>query len=384
MQLTKDADVIIVGGGPAGATAAYLLRKQGLDILVIEKDIYPREKLCGGMITRKTTQLIERVFGETVEQLDQQGIVEFSTHDYEIRTTRKSLQAGKTTYPSVFVDRKAYDQHLIHKAKEIGVKVIEGERVLRVEAANCQVATEKGMKYSARFLLGADGVNSIVRNSIPENHRREKAWRKNLATTMEVFLPPDKMSQKINHPILYFGLVDGGYGWVFPNSDKLVIGVGGLPRRRNNFPAALKRLATLAGYTGTQLPKAAGHHIPYGNFLRSPGAGTTLLLGDAAGLVDPFLGEGIYYAQRSGELAAESIMEAIQSGNEKATTDIYARKIGEKMLKELQAIKTYRGLLFRFLEFFGYDSLQFVIKIIGEERSSRLIHGLVSYRLFDQ
>ncbi len=382
MPNDRDTEVIIVGGGPAGATAAYLLRKQGIQVLVIEKDRLPRKKPCGGMLTRKTTKLVERVFGETVEQLDAQGLVEYSTHDFEIRTSQKTLMTGQTTYPSVLVDRKDYDLHLIQKARALGAKVMDGQRVVKVDAVHCQVTTAAGEVFRGRFLLGADGVYSLVRRSIPKLHKRVKAWRKNLATTLEVFPSIDEISPKITRPILFFGLVDRGYGWIFPNRDRLVLGVGGLEERNNDFPEALNKLLTLAGYKGEKSPKPAGYHVPYGNHLRSPGSGRTLLLGDAAGLVDPFLGEGIYYAQRSGELAAESIREAILVGEDASASKIYTHKIRMDIHRELRTIKTYRWLLFHFLEITRYEGLKYVLRIIGMERASQLIHGLISYRTF--
>ncbi len=380
MPEIPEHDVLIAGGGPAGATAAYLLAQQGLDVVVIDKSIFPRKKLCGGLITTKTLRLLERVFGETLETLKQKKIINYITDSYEVRLKNTLFAAGKAEPPFVLVDRSIYDGYLLNKAKESGTTVIEGEFVKQVDPSAHAVVTASGKIFKAKFIVGADGVNSRVRKALPEDLIRLKEWKDNLGAGLEVFIPRSEIERQFDCPVVYFGLVNWGYAWIFPNQEQLAIGVGAIAHRNENLRGSLQSLLTMAGYKKRSGAEILGHPVPYGNFLSHPAKGPLLLAGDAAGFVDPFLGEGIFYAQRSAELAARSIQEALQEGS--LTERTYPAYLQADILKELAFIRLGRRLVFGAAPILGYSPLRMIYHILGPQRIIDIVQGIRYYRVY--
>jgi len=376
----NDFDVIVVGCGPAGATVSYLLRLQGFEVLAIDKDNFPRPKLCGGLLTYKTLNLLHRVYGDTLATLQEKKIIEYMSYSYELRTQQSLLKSGRTKFLSVLVNRLVYDNYLLERAKNVGVKVLEGDRVASVDQANSCVTTVAGKKLQANIIIGADGVNSIVRKAIPKKQFNSKKWRGNLATGIEVSVLREEVSDFISGPVIYFGIVKWGYGWVFPNKESLVVGVGCLNPKNNDLKGALDKILSLLGYKPRKTYKLLGHPIPYGNFLEKPAYKSILLLGDAAGLVDPLMGEGIYYAQRSAEIAAMCIKEFIHIDDKSKLAIKYTRALNSSIIPELVAINKFRWFIFTMNDLFGLKALKLILNVIGPLRFSELVHGVRSYR----
>jgi len=141
-QQSVDYDVTIVGGGPGGSTAGYLLKRLGLKVQIIDKDVFPRQKLCGGILTFKTFKLLKRVFGETVESLLDKHIINYTTNHFEINYKVKRIMSNNISqFPFYLVDRIVYDNFLLDKAKEIGVDVIEGDKVEKVNLNTYEISS---------------------------------------------------------------------------------------------------------------------------------------------------------------------------------------------------------------------------------------------------
>ena len=366
-------DVVIVGGGPAGATAAYLLKLQNLDVVVIDKSTFPRPKLCGGLITYKTLQLLRRVYGETLETLQKKHIIEYVANSYEIKIGNRPFASSAADPPFVLVDRSVYDAYLLDRAKEIGVTVMEGDPVTHIDPSNRQVLTSSGRVLQARFILGADGVNSRVRQCLPETRFNQKRWKSNLGAGLEVFIPRSDLEAEIKSPAICFGWVNWGYAWIFPNRERVVVGLGGLARHNKSMKKSLQALVSSLGNIKGPLPQPFGHPVPYGNFLSSPAFGSILLLGDAAGLVDPFLGEGIYYAQRSAELAARCIQEEMHDGDCVEVT--YPPILQGSMLGKFTFMKRWRWALFGLSANVSYFPLRLFLRVLGTGRAYELVQG---------
>ena len=130
MKSNTQYDVIIVGGGPAGSTAGYLLAGFGYSVLILDKKIFPRDKLCGGLTTYKTRKLLERVFDETETSLIKKNIFDFSALKYELRYKNRFMYNREVALPFYFVKRIVYDDFLLDKAKDAGVTAKEGEAVV--------------------------------------------------------------------------------------------------------------------------------------------------------------------------------------------------------------------------------------------------------------
>ena len=390
MSRTAEYDVIIAGGGPAGATAGYMLGTAGLTVLIIDKSVFPREKLCGGLITHKTVRLLERVFGESALSLKNKGIIIHESDGYEVRTRSSAIVRGKGASPFFFLDRSGYDHYLLEKARMAGADVIVGDGIRYLDVLKSEVTTVSGRRFSAGFIIGADGVNSRIRRSFATDLFGRHDWSGSLAAAFEIFPERNAVKKQLDHPVLYYGFVDWGYGWVFPVGDRLRVGMCALKKKnRKKVITAFRDFLSVMDIKGAHEEKMRGYVLPYGCFLPSPVFRNVLLVGDAAGFADPLLGEGIFYAQRSAELASQAILGAKQENmgiSQRATDDIqkltaahYMRSLQKDIMPELVYAGKIQDTIFSCLKRFDYLPLRILMNMFGD-MPIEAVHGIRSYR----
>ena len=291
-----DYDAIVVGAGPAGSTLARLLARAGARVLLLDRVSFPRDKPCGGGVSLRAASRLELDLSSVTEQTI-----------FNVRVSYRLGNAFRHHYPQPLVymtQRCRLDAFLAEQAAGAGVEFHDDEPVRTVDVNDHRVVvrTEKGA-YTARALAAADGVNGIVGRSTGT------APRVDLAVALEGNVPlPQGPPQRWQETVaLNLGGLPGGYGWVFPKSDHLNVGVGAwrwfAPNLRGHLAALCRRYA----FPPETLRDVRGHHLP----VRRPGSpivrGPVLSVGDAAGLVDPLSGEGIHTAVQSAGLAARAI-----------------------------------------------------------------------------
>ncbi len=369
-------DAVVVGGGPSGSSAAMVLAKAGARVAVLDQRVFPRPKLCGGLITWKTVRALEHVFGEDENSLKERGIINNSSNQYAIYYRDKLLHSDQVSYPFHFVDREVFDHELVCKAEQAGVRFLFGEKATRVSASEGWAATASGKTIRGRYIIGADGANSLVRRSMPLDR---VAWRRNLASTIEISIPASRFPFAPDHPSLYIGYVDAGYCWVFPHRDKVVVGVCGLNRSNANFRPLFTEFLRSLGLAGWKDIPFIGHPLPYGNFLRNPCFQKTLLCGDAGGFVEPLLGEGIFYALTTGRYAAEAVLQG--QNNPKDVQKSYVSKLSKTIFPELVYSNRLRWLLLLNLRYFSRLSFKLFFRA-HTWHLAELVHGMRSYRWF--
>ena len=115
-----DYDVVVVGGGPAGSTAAYLLGGFGHRVALLEKQRYPRDKVCGGCLSQKSVRFLDRVFSAPVPALRQEGLIDFTGTAYALYIGSNRALAGDLAEPFYFTRRERYDAYLSRRAAEAG------------------------------------------------------------------------------------------------------------------------------------------------------------------------------------------------------------------------------------------------------------------------
>lgn len=379
MPANKRYDVMIAGGGPAGSTAGYILSKAGLKVLLIDRNTFPRHKLCGGCITEKAVQLLQRVFGETANGLMEKDIINFGSRRYEIYSRNRLITGRETRLSFYFVERHRYDHFFLEKAREAGAEIREGDGVVSFDVVSCTARAVSGNVFSSRFVIGADGVNSIIRRNLPEEVFDRAEWRRETGNAVEILIDRSELPAAIDHPALYFDFNRNGYAWLFPNREKIVAGIGGLARDNVKVlrPSFMTFLSSLK-IKGPERFPLKGCTFPYGNYLTKPVYGNVLLAGDAAGFADPLLGEGIYYAQRSGELAAHAILDSLKETDEQAAQR-YVRSLDEHIMTELLYAKKIRDFMFSYLGRMRFLPLKIIMSMLGD-MPIEAVHGVRSYR----
>jgi geranylgeranyl reductase family protein len=339
-----DYDVIVVGGGPGGSTAARFCAKAGLKTLLIEKERLPRYKACGGCLSTKTVHLLGFDLSPVIENTIYGAKFTYCSKDPFFIESRDPI--------ALLVMRDRFDQLLVNKASGDGVAILEGKKATRVEEQGDGVEVElgDGERLHCRYLIGADGAESFVARSLSLAPQRNDGN----GIAMESEIPfdssihfPQRELQFIN---LDFGGVPNGYGWVFPKKEYLSIGIGGMFKAtkkmnpRQYYKSFLRGLGYIPeGKTG----KVTGHPLPsFYDEKQKVSHGRILLVGDAAHLMDPLQGEGIYYAIRSGMLAGEAIAEWKKEGV--APSDFYQRAVHDEICGNLKWAFILSRFVFRF------------------------------------
>jgi geranylgeranyl reductase family protein len=292
-------DAIIAGAGPAGATAAYFLGRAGKNVLVLEKERLPRYKACGGAIS---THMLEQ-FPFSFEPVIRSRVNAVSYALGE-RLVTVPIEASHLR----MVMRSEFDAFLLEHAR---AEIRTGSRVRAVQetTTGVKVETSSGEWLEADHLVAADGANSVIAHAL--GLRRKKTLV--AALEIEANAPDATLRRFSEHPVLIIGEVQVGYLWIFPKGDHLSIGIGALHPRPGELQRILPRVMGRFGIS-IQGEQAHGHPVPIYTHPERRGSGHCLLAGDAAGLVDPFTGEGIRFAVQSGRLAAEAILAGHPEG----------------------------------------------------------------------
>ena len=372
----------MIGAGPAGSTAAYLLASKGFRVLILDKNSFPRPKLCGGLLTWKTVNLLESIFQTTIESLKSNRIITYSSITYQVVSSAGTSFKSQLDYPFHFVQRIVYDSFWLNLACQAGAVFRSGEKAISLDYLNGggKISTDRGSEFFGRFIFGADGAVSKVRGLLASKKFIDPERKSNLATALEIFVPNRHSTELPNYPHLYFGHIPWGYGWSFPGEQCRAIGICGLNAKagkllRSGYDALLDSVRI----NREHIPLPMSHALPYGNYLTTPGYGNVLLLGDACGLADPLLGEGIYYAHKSAQLAAEAVIRSYHEPSSALTE--YARLLNRVIISELKYALIGRQIIFSLPGVWPYRMLTSLLKSMPK-KCEETIQGQRSFRWF--
>lgn len=293
-------DVIVVGAGPAGASAAYAAAVAGRRVLLLEKAELPRYKTCGGGIIGFSRDSLPPGFELPLK--DRIHAVTFSLDGKFSRTRRsRRMLFG-------LINRPEFDAGLVEEAQKAGAELRTGVSVVRVEQHGPVVPDRRtvavvlagGETVLARAVVGADGSAGRI-----GAHVGVKLDQVDLGLEAEIPVPATVAEDWAGRVLIDWGPMPGSYGWVFPKGDTLTVGVisargdgAGTKRYLEDFIARLG----LAGFE----PSVSSGHLTRCRSDDSPlSRGRVVVCGDAAGLLEPWTREGISFALRSGRLAGE-------------------------------------------------------------------------------
>lgn len=360
----KIHDLIIVGAGPAGATAAEKASQSGLDVLILDKEEFPREKPCGGGLSAGA-------YDELGEELPEDLI---EKRCYGMRSLYKDrVHITRTETPVAYmIKREEFDHYLLKKALQAGSVFSKEEcRSVRETSGLVEVETDRSTHYG-KYCIGADGFFSVTSKAVREPFSPDEV-RFCLVSRHKTEEHP---IYKEDNPLveLDFGFIKKGYGWLFPKSGFISAGMGGDMIGAKELSELYKTFLEAHGIDGDGKPR--GCYIPVSNMKHKIHTDRIMLAGDAAGLVDSFSGEGIRNAIISGRLAARSATEAL---NSKGIIVSYGKRINSLLASDMKWSEKISHLSYRFEDIvFGH--------LLREDRIMnnyfQVLRGKRSYRSF--
>jgi geranylgeranyl reductase family protein len=326
-------DVIITGAGPAGTAAGFDLVMAGYSVLLLDRQEFPRKKPCAGGLTPKAVNQYA---------YDISGLIERTCHEIIIHRPDGSCFSISRNRPLCHMtQRKDLDLFALNRFRSAGGSFqIAGRIHAMVQGASSVTLHTSGGSFAADYLVGADGANSRIRTLLNEQNRPYRV-RKLFGLEADVLVSrPDHVSMAF----AFFRDLPG-YFWIFPKKDHVNIGIFS---RTRTPQVSVRKLAAFAGryLDTTHLSDVTGYPIATGGgrLYQSPGAGRVLLAGDAAGFAESVFGEGIYFAVKSGRVAAAAIMGALTKKN--PALSVYSRSLADMRL-DLQVSRYAAAALYR-------------------------------------
>jgi flavin-dependent dehydrogenase len=273
-----------------------MLQKNEISTCIVEKKLFPRAKLCGGLLTQKTVDLLSEIFGSIA-------------FPYIMTTSNLKLFLGTQLISSVTTDstfylteRMKFDHYLIEMYLELDGSLVENATITSLDQSSNIATLSNGQKIQYKYLVGADGANSQTRKLIDEKYRPN-------AMCLEVDVASENVEANLE---IYLSAIHSGYGWRFPKMGYYTVGIGG-DRKKNRDIKELFVNFSMNINQSINESEIKGALIPFGKFVKQPCKNNIILIGDAAGFVDPITGEGLYFAFYSAKCACNSILDCFHS-----------------------------------------------------------------------
>jgi geranylgeranyl reductase family protein len=289
----------------------------GKRVLLLDKAKFPRDKPCGGGLTGRAVRQLPVSADPVVEHVvDRMGF----RLRYGTRFERRSRE------PIVLMtQRRHLDHYLVERAVAAGAEFRDGVKVTDVRADDGGVGvTVDGVPVEGEVLVGADGVNGTTRKAL------HLGGEYVLGVAFEGNVPKSRVGDRFDGIAEFeLGTIPGGYGWIFPKGDHVNVGVGGWESVGPTLRGHLDVLCKAHAISPDDVSDLRGHRLPLRRAGSVAARGRALLAGDAAGLVDPLSGDGMFEAFTSSRLASETIVDLLEGRAE--TLHAYNHKIARAL-----------------------------------------------------
>lgn len=279
-----ETQVVIIGAGPSGTVCGYLLKKAGIDCVVVDHATFPRDKICGGGLTVKAYRLLAELMPDLHYEYK-------SIRKVRLSIDHETVCEFEPTEELRIVRRKVFDHTLLKQYLQIG-GTFEHEAFAKFETQSdgrLLVTMKSGRQILCRYLVGADGANSQVRKQAIGDYKGRTLWLEQYSEKSSDILEVE-LSAKY----------DQGYYYVFPNPDYDVIGIG-------DKDMSMERFRKVLNERGIQETKIKGAYIPIEDV--ESGDDHVILIGDAGGFPNKLTYEGLYYAIATARNAFVAIKE---------------------------------------------------------------------------
>lgn len=327
-------DCIIVGAGPAGSTTAYNLAKQGKSVLILEKAEFPREKSCGGGVSPAIAQWFDFDFAPVIQN-----------HVSQVQYTFKMSDAAEVQLQDVtpmwMVQRGQFDNFLVEQAIAKGADFKSGMEVIGVSLKDdsWQISTNNG-EFSGKYLIAADGANSNITKMLSFAETQK-------VTAASLQIPGEISDHRKSMAFFDFGSLKNGFMWCFPKANGYSLSAAYVRNPKGKSDELKKQLTKYAQLFNLDADQGEYKEHPLNLWQkdRPLHSERVLLVGEAAGMVDPLIGEGIRPAIFTGVTAATAIIDAL-NGRENALAN-YTDTVNQEWGANLAKADFLAGLFYK-------------------------------------
>lgn len=364
--MTKTFDVLIIGAGPAGCACAYMLKDSGLSVALIDKAQFPRDKTCGDALSADVSNQfgwmdseLQEAFGRFAQKHPSNGIRLFAPNHQFLDVSTSPPDSEKQG--GFIAKRIDFDNFFLEQVKKLkNVSLFQGEAIKEVQVLDDSISCQsETTRYEAPIAVGADGALSVIKKKLaPERFEKKHhcSGLRQYYKNVEGFNPGNHIELHFYQEAL------PGYFWIFPLPDNQAnVGIGILSSSASKKEKPLKEIFKNIIATHPNIKERfqnaepiegiKGFGLPIGSKKRRISGERFLLTGDAASLIDPFSGEGVGNAIRSGRVAAMHITEAfikqdfLATFNKRYDKEIYRRMWNElKLSRSLQMMLKYPAI----------------------------------------
>ncbi len=335
-------DVAIIGSGPSGSITAFKLAEAGYSVAIIEKEVLPRYKICGGGLVSRGKELLPFDLSEVID-------AEFKEIDVYFTGKNTKLTAKREKAIISMVMRDKFDQLIVNQSVKLGVTLIEDFKVNQLIFGKLIGIKSADKEIEAKYVIAADGALSPI--------AKLAGWKTDTrklipAVEHEVSVSADDFSRLSKEARFDIDFIPNGYAWCFPKGNHLSIGVARFKRNKVNLKKYYIEYLEALGIKNVTSDVGYGFQIPVSPRSDGFSKNNVFLIGDAAGFADPITAEGISNAIYSGKLAAMSIIEADKLKIHPSI--LYHKNLKLNILKELKTANYFAKLFYNYPKIRNY------------------------------